>query len=169
MSSSPPAAMSPADEAKRREKLERLRGKRRHKGRDSEEGKGVSPKGDKAGGEPSSGAPRESPEGLDAFPSFDAAAPPAEAAAPTMARTAELPDATFADAKALEDRWGTAVYLLRNPKLADQEALERTFRAARDGVSYVERVRPAASVEHATAVPSPRPPPPSADSKARSS
>ena len=112
-----------ATEAARRAKLERLRGKRRSS---------KSKAGDQASSSSPPASAPTSPDDLGGFPSFDAAAPPAEASAPTMRGVAEAPPDFGSDAKALEDRWGTAAYLLRNPKLPDAAALARTALAARD-------------------------------------
>ncbi|EGB02539.1 hypothetical protein AURANDRAFT_68786, partial [Aureococcus anophagefferens] len=129
-----------ATEAARRAKLERLRGKRRSS---------KSKAGDQASSSSPPASAPTSPDDLGGFPSFDAAAPPAEASAPTMRGVAEAPPDFGSDAKALEDRWGTAAYLLRNPKLPDAAALARTALAARDrrgnrardGAEYVNQLK----------------------------
>ena len=55
------------------------------------------------------------------------------------ARAGPPPD--LSDSGPLEDRWGTAVYLLRSPQLSDAGALSRTRRAAEDGCAYVREVK----------------------------
>jgi hypothetical protein len=81
-----------------------------------------------------------SPLTYDATPLQPSPAPPSPrpSPAPPSPTRPERPPCTLED---LRDRWGTCVYLLRSPDVRDAQALEKTRRAAEDGVAYVEEVK----------------------------